>query len=150
MQAYTVEILVNVTQDEESRLYGGAPKFTGEYVLRALDIRGDVLREARITLVDLGVTTSDYARLRTLHIALDRLYDKLCGARAGYALRVVQSSKNVDGWLARGWKRNIAQVKEMTGDVDTLLTPFPRREFVRLSRAELEAAMSQSKGSHSA
>jgi hypothetical protein len=32
--------------------------------------------------------------------------------QAGYALRVVQASNSVDGWLSRGWKRNTDLVKE--------------------------------------
>lgn len=141
MNTHSVEILVTVAQDADSKLYDGEPKFTGEYVLRALDTNGAVLQEARETVADLDVTTSDYARLCTLQTALKRLHSKLHGGKAWYALQVVQSSKNVDGWLARGWKRNAEMVKELAGAVDTLLVPFSRREFVKLPRAELEVAL---------
>jgi len=141
MQTQTVEVYINVAQDADSKLYDGDPKFTGEYVLRALDADGALLHEARMMLSDLNTLTSDYARLLVLTAALERLRNKLRGEQAEYALRVVQSSNNVEGWLSRGWKRNTEKVKELAGAVDLLLKPFQRREFVKLSRAELEAAM---------
>ncbi len=143
MQTQTVEVYINVAQDAESKLYDGEPKFTGAYLLRALDANGAVLHEAQVTLETLDVPTSDYARLLVLAAALERLHTKLRGDQAGYALRVVQSSNNVDGWLSRGWKRNTDKVKELAGAVDNLLKPFQRREFVKLPRAELEAAMGE-------
>jgi hypothetical protein len=139
MQTQTVEVYINVAQDAESKLYDCEPKFTGEIVLRALTADGVVLHEARMTMANLDVSTSDYARVLVLAAALERLHTKLHGNQAGYALRVVQSSNNVEGWLARGWKRNTALVKELAGAVDNLLKLFPRREFVKLPRAELEA-----------
>ena len=141
MQTQTVEVYINVAQDAESKLCDGEPKFTGDYVLSALDSNGAVLLEARMALSSLNVSTSDYARLLVLATALERLHTKLRGGQAGYALRVVQSSNNVDGWLSRGWKRNTDKVKELAGAVDNLLKPFQRREFVKLTRAELEATM---------
>ncbi len=141
MKTHTVEVLINVTQDAQSKLYDGEAQFTGEYVLRALDADGALLHEAREIITDLAVTTSDYARLLTLQAALKRLYDKLCDGKAWYALRIVQSSKNVDGWLARGWKRNAEMVKDMANTVDALLEPFVQREFVQLGRAELNARL---------
>ena len=146
MKTQMVEILITVAQDAESKLYDGDPKFSGEYILRALDADGVLLSKSHVTLTDLAVTTSDYARLVTLQAALQRLHVKLCGGMAPYTLRVVQSSKNVDGWLARGWKRNAGTVKELAGTVDTLLKPFPRREFIQLPRTELDARLSEREG----
>ena len=61
-------------------------------------------------------------------------------------LRVIQSSKNVDGWLDKGWKRNTERVRELASAVDVLLKPFPRREFIKLSREALDAALKTGKG----
>ena len=139
MKTQTVEILVHVSQTEES-------VFSGEYILRALDADGTLLHEAHVTLPDLDAATSDYARLLTLTMALGRLHGKLGDGPAWYALRVIQSSKNVDGWLDKGWKRNAERVRELAGAVDVLLRPFPRREFIKLSREELDAALKTGKG----
>jgi|GEM_PF-857035 len=146
MKTHTVEILITVAQDAASKLYDGEPKFTGEYVLRALDTDGTVLHEARVTVNDLDVTTSDCARLITLQTALKRLHGKLADGKAWYALRVVQSSKNVDGWLDKGWKRNAETVKACADVVDALLKPFARREFIKLSREELDARIAAGEG----
>jgi len=105
MQTQIVDVLINVTHDEDSKIHDGKPKFSGDYVMRALNAAGAVLHEARLTVRDLDVPTSDYARLLTLRAALERLHSKLRGDQAGYALRVVQASNNVDGWLSHGWKR---------------------------------------------
>ena len=146
MKTHTVEILITVAQDTASKLYDGEPKFTGEYVLRALDADGTLLHEARVNVTDLDVTTSDCARLVTLQAALKRLHGKLHGGKAWYGLRVVQSSKNVDGWLDKGWKRNAETVKTFAGAVDTLLKPFACREFVKLSREELDECIAIGEG----
>ena len=45
MQTRTVEVLINVTQDEDSKIDDGKPEFSGEYVLRALNAAGSVLRK---------------------------------------------------------------------------------------------------------
>ena len=79
MQTQIVEVLINVTQDEDSKIHDGKPKFSGEYVMRALNAAGAVLHEARLTVRDLDVPTSDYARLLTLRAALERLHSKLRG-----------------------------------------------------------------------
>jgi hypothetical protein len=141
MKTQLVEVLITVTQDAEGKLYDGEPKFTGGYVLRALDANGAVLHEVRGEVDNLEVATSDYARLLTLHAVLERLHGKLRDSKASYALCVLQSSKNVDGWLARGWKRNAETVKELAGAVDALLKPFARRDFIKLSREALEAQL---------
>ena len=146
MKTQTVEILITVAQDAESKLYDGDPKFSGEYILRALDADGLLLSESHVTLTDLAVTTSDYARLVTLQAVLERLHVKLCGGMASYTLRVIQSSKNVDGWLAHGWKRNAERVRELAGAIDTVLKPFPHREFMHLSRVALDARLSEREG----
>ena len=146
MKTHTVEILITVAQDAASKLYEGEPKFTGEYVLRALDTDGTVLHEAHVTVTDLDVTTSDWARLLTLQAALKRLHGKLTDGKAWYALRVVQSSKNVDGWLDKNWKRNAETVKACAGVVDTLLKPFARCEFIKLSHEELDERIATGQG----
>ena len=146
MKTHTVEILITVAQDAQSKLYEGEPKFTGEYVLRALDADGAMLHEAHQVVSDLNVTTSDCARLLTLQVALKRLHGKLHEDKAWYALRVVQSSKNVDGWLDKNWKRNAETVKACAGAVDTLLKPFARCEFVKLSREELDEYIATGEG----
>lgn len=136
MKTHLVEVLVSVEQD-----YSGLT-FTGAYVLRAFAADRSLLHEASVTVPELRVSTSDYARLLTLAIALERLHSKLCNNKAWYALRVVQSSKNVDGWLAHDWKRKATLVKELAGKVDMLLAPFRQREFVKLPRELLETCMS--------
>jgi len=146
MKTHTVEILITVAQDTTSKLYEGEPKFTGEYVLRALDTQGVVLHEAHVTVTDLDVTTSDCARLVTLQTALKRLHGKLHEGKAWYALRVVQSSKNVDGWLDKNWKRNAETVKVCASAVDMLLKPFARCEFIKLSREELDERIATGEG----
>ena len=146
MKTHTVEILVTVAQDAASKLYEGEPKFTGEYVLRALDANGTLLHEAREVTTDLDVTTSDCARLLTLQAALKRLHGKLHEGKAWYALRVLQSSKNVDGWLDKNWKRNAETVKACASVVDTLLKPFARCEFIKLSREELDERIATGEG----
>jgi hypothetical protein len=92
--------------------------------MRALNAAGAVLHEARLTVRDLDVPTSDYARLLTLRAALERLY-----------------SKNIDGWPSRGWKRNTDLVKEFPRDVQRVegkvKRVFPEREkpgFPRVRR----------------
>ena len=40
MKTQMVEILITVAQDAESKLYDGEPKFSGEYIFRALDANG--------------------------------------------------------------------------------------------------------------
>ena len=146
MKTHTVEILITVAQDAASELYEGEPKFTGEYVLRALDANGAVLHEAHEVVADLSMTTSDCARLLTLQAALKRLHGKLTDGKPWYALRVMQSSKNVDGWLDKGWKRNAETVKTLAGAVDALLKPFICREFVKLSREELDECIATGEG----
>jgi hypothetical protein len=140
MKTHLVEVLISVAEDRSGLT------FTGDYVLRAFAADGALLHEATATVSALRVSTSDYARLLTLTHALNRLHGKLCGGRAWYALRVVQSSKNVDGWLARDWKRKAAQVKTLAGRVDILLAPFLRREFVKLPREALDARMKVGEG----
>jgi len=146
MKTHTVEILITVAQDAQSKLYEGEPKFTGEYVLRALDANGTLLHEVRVTVNDLDVTTSDCARLLTLQTALKRLHSKLADGKAWYALRVLQSSKNVDGWLDKNWKRNAETVKACASVVDTLLKPFAHCEFIKLSREELDERIATGEG----
>lgn len=133
MKTQTVEVLITVAQDG-SKVYDGEPKFTGEYVLRAFAADGTVLHKVVEVVPELNVTTSDYARLVTLQVALERLHAKLCGQKAWYALHIVQSSKNVDGWLGKGWKRNAPEVKALAGAADVLLKPFSRIEWVQLPR----------------
>jgi len=145
MKTHTVEVLITVAQDG-SKVYDGEPKFKGEYVLRAFATDGALLHEVTGVVADLSVTTSDYARLVTLQAALERLHAKLCGQKAWYALRVAQSSKNVGGWLGKGWKRNAAEVKALAGATDVLLKPFPHIEWVQLPRTELDARMKSGRG----
>jgi len=146
MKTHTVEILITVAQDAASKLYDGEPKFTGEYVLRALNADGAMLHEAHVAVNDLDVTTSDCARLLTLQAALERLHSKLHDRKAWYALRVLQSSKNVDGWLDKNWKRNAETVKVCASVVDMLLKPFARCEFIKLSREELDERIATGEG----
>ncbi len=53
----------------------------------------------------------------------------------------MRSSKNADGWLAHGWKRNAADVKALAGAVDGLLKVFPQAEWVQIPRLELDACL---------
>jgi len=142
MRTHTVEILITVTQTEDK--LSDEPQFIGEYVLRAFDADGTLIREAR-EQIPLEIATSDCARLVTLAAALKRLHGKLEGDSAWYTLRIVQSSKNVDGWLSKGWKRNVESVRKLTAIVDVLLKLFPQCEFVQVSRAELDAQIATGK-----
>ena len=87
--------------------------------------------------------TVDYARLVILIQALECLKQNLKGDSAGYALRVVQMSKNIEGWMHHGWKRNAPRVQQLTSAVDNLLKHFPVTEWVKMPRPQITAILNK-------
>ena len=110
------------------------------YGLRALDGKGERLYDA-LTSSKAAVHTSDGARMQMLITALERLTARLKTEGADYRLKVFQSSKNVEGWLAHGWKRNVPEVQRLTARIDVLLQRFPDVIWVKLPRAQVAAKL---------
>jgi len=131
---HTVEIFLDVHETSE---YGS---FDATYGLRALDGKRTVLYADRGTF-NADVHTSDAARMEALIKALERLVSKLKTESAPYRLCICQSSKNVEGWCAKGWKRNALEVQRLAGRIDTLLKHFPDVDWVKMPRAQVEAAL---------
>lgn len=82
----------------------------GIYGLRALDASGKLLRQKVETLPLAEANTTDYARLMALETVLGWLVDRAQHKPIRFNLRVIQSSKNIDGWLAHGWRRKVDRV----------------------------------------
>src|SRR5262249_14381426 len=98
----------------------GTTGLRGAFGLRALDADGNVLYQKQVEAPQLDATTADYAKMQLLIQALDTLKLRLKADKAAYSLRIVQSSKNVEGWLGKHWKRNVSQVKELGSQADQL------------------------------
>ncbi len=133
---HTVELVVGGREVE------GDTAFEAIYGLRALDGRGNVLYAARQTLRT-EVHTSDAARMQALIAALTRLNARLKGEAAGYRLRIGQSSANVEGWLAHGWRRNVLEVQRLARQIDFLLKAFPDVAWVRMPRPQVRSSLDQ-------
>jgi len=131
----TVEIIIDAALDTDTMV--------GTFGLRALDDKGGVLYQKRVPVSPINENTADYARLVILIQALACLKQNLKSDSAGYALRVVQTSKNIEGWLHHGWKRNASRVQELTSTVDDLLKHFPVTEWVKMPRPQITALLTQ-------
>jgi len=138
LKPLVVELIVDAADTPEYGL------FRGLYHLRALDGRGRVLYEARQEILALDAIASDNTRLRLIGDALERLTGKLKTEEAPYRLRIVQTSKMVEGWLRQGWKQNTSTaVRALCQPIDQLLKRFPDREWVRLPRAQFDSLLSK-------
>lgn len=115
----------------------------GTFGLRALDANSNVLYQKQVEIPGLDATVTDYAKMQLLIQALDTLKARLKGDQATYSLRIVQSSKNVEGWLGKHWKRNVTQVKDLGSQADQLLALFPTVEWVKMPRAQVVSALSK-------
>ncbi|MCC6976434.1 MAG: DNA-processing protein DprA [Anaerolineae bacterium] len=131
---HTVEVVVDASDSAHEET------FEGVYGLRALDGKGTLLYDA-LNAGKAAVHTSDGARMQMLITALERLTARLKMEGAEYRLKVFQSSKNVEGWLVHGWKRNVPEVQRLTARIDTLLQRFPDVVWVKLPRAQVTAKL---------
>lgn len=116
--------------------------FEGRYGLRALDSNGDLLYDATASGTA-DVHASDAARMHMLILALERLTARLKTDQASYRLRIFQSSKNVEGWCAKAWRRNVPEVQRLTARIETLLQRFPNVEWVKMPRAQVASKLSK-------
>jgi hypothetical protein len=132
----TVELVIDVTECSELH------HFEGSFGLRALDENGKTRCEARQT-IQIEANHSDEARLHTIIAGLERLTLRLTSNSANYCLRIYQTSREVDGWLAHGWKRGVPEVQRLTTRIDTLLRAFPKSTFVREPQAQLQSRLSK-------
>jgi hypothetical protein len=132
----TVELVIDVTECSESY------HFEGSFGLRALDEDGKTHCEARQT-VQIEANTSDEARLHTIIAGLERLTTRLTSNTANYRLRIYQTSREVDGWLAHGWKRGVPEIQQLATRIDTLLRAFPKSTFVREPQAQMQSRLSK-------
>ncbi|MCC7209141.1 MAG: hypothetical protein IT323_17650 [Anaerolineae bacterium] len=133
---HTVELIIDA---------GNRPNdltFEGVYGLRALDSKGDLLYDATASST-VDVHTSDAARMQMLIMALERLTARLKTDQAPYCLCIFQSSKNVEGWLAHGWKRNVPEVQRLTAKIDALLKRFPNLAWVKMPHAQVVSKLSK-------
>jgi ribonuclease HI len=133
---HTVELVV------DGREVDGDAAFEAIYGLRALDDRGNVLYAIRQTLRT-EVHTSDAARMQALIAALERLKSRLKSESAHYRLRIGQSSANVEGWLAHGWRRNVLEVQRLAGQIDLRLKAFPDVAWVKMPRPQVRSSLDQ-------
>jgi hypothetical protein len=133
---HTVELIVQVHD------IAGEMAFNAVYGLKALDGQGNVLYD---TCYSIRAETQlpDAARMQAIIAGLERLRSKLKGDHAPYRLRIRQCSKNVDGWLAHGWKRNTSEVQRLTTRIEVILKAFPDVEWVKMPRPQVEASLSK-------
>lgn len=132
-----IEVVINTAAQEN--------KYTGIYGLIAYDALGNVLHRATSTVNTTSALTPDNSKIMTITAALRRLKDKLNGKDASYKLRIMQASKNVNGWLSLGWKRNSEIIIALTAQTDDVLTVFPEREWIKASRTAVEERMAMFK-----
>jgi hypothetical protein len=133
---HTIELIVDVSAQSDS------PTFEGVFGLRALDAQGQLLYDAQQT-IQADVNSSDGARLQIILAALERLTSRLKTGTAAYRLRIYQNSKNVDGWLAHGWKRHAPEVQRLAGRLDTLLHAFPETTWLKEPRSQVQSRLSK-------
>jgi hypothetical protein len=137
---HTIELVIDVTECDAPH------RFEGVYGLRALDEQGHPLYNAQ-QIIQAEVNTSDGARMQTIIAGLERLVARLKAETAPYHLRIYQTSKNVDGWLAHNWKRNVPEVQRLTQRIETLLHTFPETEWIKQPRPQVQSRLSKmSKG----
>jgi hypothetical protein len=135
---HTIELIIDVVECDEPH------HFEGIYGLRALDDQGHTLYNAQQVL-QIEVNTSDGARMETIIAGLERLTARLKVETAPYHLHIHQSSKNIDGWLAHGWKRNVPEVQRLTHRIDTLLRAFPETAWIKEPRPQVQSRLSKIK-----
>jgi hypothetical protein len=133
---HTVELIVDVSEQSDSHT------FEGVFGLRALDAQGKLLYDAQQT-IQADVNSLDGARLQTILVVLERLTARLKTDQAPHRLRVFQSSKNVEGWCAKSWRRNVPEVQRLTAKIDALLQRFPDVEWVKMPRAQVASKLSK-------
>lgn len=141
----TVELIVDSTgpqtlADFARRYFDNQQtmEYEATYVLRAIDNTGEIKHVVAETLKTPQAYTSDMARLVAILSALDRLKDKLQGKPAHYKLIIRQSSRNIDGWMTLGWKRNTPTVVKLTMDVENALEQFPDTDWIRELKSDIE------------
>jgi hypothetical protein len=133
---HTVELVVDVTECDDLH------RFEGFLGLRALNEQGHTLYDAR-QILQAGANTSDGARMQTVIAGLERLTAHLKAEIAPYRLHIYQTSKNVDGWLAHGWQRNVPEVQRLTHRIDSLLRAFPETEWIKAPRPQVQSRLSK-------
>jgi hypothetical protein len=133
---HTVELVIDVTDCDDPH------HFEGILGLRALDDQGQPLYDAQ-QILQVEANTSDGARMQTIIAGLERLTTRLKTDTAPYRLHIYQTSKNVDGWLAHGWKRNVPEVQRLTHRIDTLLRAFPETDWLKTPRPQVQSRLSK-------
>jgi hypothetical protein len=133
---HTIELIIDAVECDEPH------HFEGIYGLRALDDQGHTLYDAQQVL-QIKVNTSDGARMETIIAGLERLTARLKAETAPYHLRIHQSSKNIDGWLAHGWKRNVPEVQRITHRIDMLLRAFPETVWIKEPHPQVQSCLSK-------
>jgi hypothetical protein len=133
---HTIELMVDVSACAES------DQFAGVIGLRALDGQGHTLYDTQ-QHIKTEATTLDGAWMQALIAGLERLTTRLKSDTAPYRLRVYQTSKNVDGWVWHGWKRNAPEVQRLAGRIDTLLHAFPDSDWIKEPRPQLQSRLSK-------
>ncbi|MEP7288613.1 MAG: hypothetical protein ABI947_22905 [Chloroflexota bacterium] len=133
---HIIELVIDVSEGDDAHCFGGS------FGLRALDGQGHSLYDAQQTL-RVEANTVDGARMQAIIVGLERLISWLKTDTAAYRLRVYQTSKNVDGWLAHHWKRNVPEVQRLAGRIDTLLHTFPETEWIKEPRPQVQSRLSK-------
>ncbi len=133
---HTIELVVDVTECDEPH------RFEGICGLRALDDQGHTLYDAR-QIIQIEGNTSDGARMQTIIAGLERLVSRLKTETATYHLHIYQTSKNIDGWLTHGWKRNVPEVQRLTHRIETLLHAFPETVWIKEPRPQVQSRLSK-------
>jgi hypothetical protein len=133
---HTIEMIIDVTECDQSH------HFEGIFGLRALDEQGHTLYDAR-QILQAEANTSDGARMQVIIAVLERLAARLNAETAPYRLCIYQTSKNVDGWLAHGWKRNVPEVQRLTHRIDSLLRAFPETVWLKAPRPQVQSRLSK-------
>jgi hypothetical protein len=138
---HCVELIIDTEQVRDRDAGSNFATFESVCGLRALDSDGAPLLEKRLA-VTAQTGSSDCAKLQAIKHCLTLLKMRAKDQAIDYELRVLQSSKNVDGWLARGWKRNSPPIAEVTSDIDTLLKHFPQVDSIKLPREKVQELLS--------
>ncbi len=133
---HTVELVVDVSACADT------DHFEGIVGLRALDGQGHTLYDAQQQFMA-EAKTLDGARMQALIAGLERLTTRLKADTAPYHLRVYQTSKNVDGWVRHGWKRDAPEVQRLAGRINTLLDTFPDSDWIKEPRPQLLSRLSK-------
>jgi hypothetical protein len=133
---HTIELIIDVTECDHPQ------RFEGIFGLRALGETGQLLYDTQ-HIIQMEANTSDGARMQTIIAGLERLVSRLKTDSATYRLSIHQTSKNIDGWLAHGWKRNVPEVQRLTHRIDTLLHAFPETQWIKQPHPQVQSRMSR-------